>query len=314
MLKILIKPLTVDKDIPFQYPIDEFQNLGKFNIALLAKQGWRLMENPNSLLARTLKSKYYPESDFLQAELGYYPSFTWRSVWSTKKLLKEGMARRVGKGDQILIWTDAWIPGLEEYKIRETVRNNSYEKVADLIDPNLIIWKEDVITSLFSREETNAILSTSLAKYPQEDFRIWNREQTGEYTVRSGYRGFTKEISKPNTTTTNIIDINTFFHEELWQTDLPGKIKITNWRVYNGYIPTMGNLHYKRICNNAMCPCYREMAESMEHTFRDCQAFGTYGKQRDTLPTECLERLILLSSNTGSWGVHDEEAVDLMEP
>ncbi|MBA0693103.1 hypothetical protein Goari_010610 [Gossypium aridum] len=47
------------------------------------------MENTNSLLARTLKSKYYPESDFLQAELGYYSSFTWRRVWSTKKLLKE---------------------------------------------------------------------------------------------------------------------------------------------------------------------------------------------------------------------------------
>ncbi|KAH1048031.1 hypothetical protein J1N35_038815 [Gossypium stocksii] len=35
-----------------------FRNLAKFNIALLAKQGWRLINFPNSLLARVLKNTY----------------------------------------------------------------------------------------------------------------------------------------------------------------------------------------------------------------------------------------------------------------
>lgn len=41
---------------------------------------------------------------------------------------------------------------------------------------------------------------------------------------------------------------------------------------------------------------------------------GTVGKQRDFLSAECLERLVLLSSNTRSWGIPDDEAVDLTEP
>ncbi|XP_016715474.1 uncharacterized protein [Gossypium hirsutum] len=41
-----------------------FRDMGKFNIALLAKQGWRLVVNPDSLLARIYKAKYYPRSSF----------------------------------------------------------------------------------------------------------------------------------------------------------------------------------------------------------------------------------------------------------
>ncbi|KAI5338015.1 hypothetical protein L3X38_017286 [Prunus dulcis] len=36
--------------------------------ALLAKQGWHLLEFPKSLTARMLKAQYFPESDFLHAQ------------------------------------------------------------------------------------------------------------------------------------------------------------------------------------------------------------------------------------------------------
>ncbi|KAH1039608.1 hypothetical protein J1N35_041351 [Gossypium stocksii] len=36
-----------------------FYDLSKFNIALLAEQGWRLMENLGSLTARLIRAKYY---------------------------------------------------------------------------------------------------------------------------------------------------------------------------------------------------------------------------------------------------------------
>ncbi|EOY34403.1 hypothetical protein QUC31_018463 [Theobroma cacao] len=38
------------------------------------------------------------------------------------------------------------------------------------------------------------------------------------------------------------------------------------------------------------------------------------GKEIGPLPAECMERLILLSSNARSWRVNDDEAVDLTEP
>lgn len=45
-----------------------FKDLYAFNLALLlVKQGWRLLQNPNSLVSQILKAKYYPTTDFAYA-------------------------------------------------------------------------------------------------------------------------------------------------------------------------------------------------------------------------------------------------------
>jgi hypothetical protein len=68
-----------------------FRDLKCFNIALLAKQGWGLLFNSDSLVSKVLKEKYYPNSTFLESNLGRRPSYAWRSIWTAKKLLQEGM-------------------------------------------------------------------------------------------------------------------------------------------------------------------------------------------------------------------------------
>jgi hypothetical protein len=45
-----------------------FKNLRVFNEALLAKQGWGLITNPQSLVARMFKAKYYPRCNFLKGK------------------------------------------------------------------------------------------------------------------------------------------------------------------------------------------------------------------------------------------------------
>ncbi|XP_022731784.1 receptor-like serine/threonine-protein kinase NCRK isoform X4 [Durio zibethinus] len=44
------------------------------------------------------------------------------------------------------------------------------------------------------------------------------------------------------------------------------------------------------------------------------EGIGIIGKQIGTLSAECMERLVLLSSNARSWRVPDDEAVDLTKP
>ncbi|KAA3476740.1 reverse transcriptase [Gossypium australe] len=90
-----------------------FRNMSQFNIAMLTKQGWRLINHPNSLLAKVLKAKYFPRSDFFNAQLGNSPSLTWRSIWAAKGLLHSGMGWRLGRGTGILLWDDYWIPRQE---------------------------------------------------------------------------------------------------------------------------------------------------------------------------------------------------------
>lgn len=53
----------------------DFRRLRDFNLSMLAKQGWRLVTNVNSLVTRVMRAKYFPHSDFLNATLGANPSY-----------------------------------------------------------------------------------------------------------------------------------------------------------------------------------------------------------------------------------------------
>jgi hypothetical protein len=59
-----------------------FRDVHCFNLALLAKQCWRLLAEPDSLCARLLRAKYFPDVDLLNCSLKKGSSYTWQSLWS----------------------------------------------------------------------------------------------------------------------------------------------------------------------------------------------------------------------------------------
>lgn len=57
-----------------------FRDFKNFNLALLAKQVWRLIQYPNSLLARVLKGRYFRLSNPIDVNKASNPSYVWRSL------------------------------------------------------------------------------------------------------------------------------------------------------------------------------------------------------------------------------------------
>jgi hypothetical protein len=51
-----------------------FRDLTTFNKALLAKQVWRILKNPESLVARIMKAKYFPHTSIMETAIGNRPS------------------------------------------------------------------------------------------------------------------------------------------------------------------------------------------------------------------------------------------------
>ena len=70
-----------------------FRDLQAFNLALLAKHGWRMHEEPSSLMAWLYKAKYFPNCDVLSANLG--------SIHKSFEVLKQGTRWQVGNGKMI---------------------------------------------------------------------------------------------------------------------------------------------------------------------------------------------------------------------
>ena len=68
-----------------------FQDLVYFNIALLAKQSWRIMQNPESLAVKIISEKYFHQGSFMSAKLKNRPSFAWRSILAGREQFQEGI-------------------------------------------------------------------------------------------------------------------------------------------------------------------------------------------------------------------------------
>ncbi|XP_016177721.1 uncharacterized protein LOC107620010 [Arachis ipaensis] len=104
-----------------------FKNLKAFILAMLAKQGWRLLKQPNSLISKVYKSKYYKYTDFLRAEAGNNPSWGWKSVLEGRKVLEKGLLWKIGRGISVRIREDSWVKEFTTITLNSNVRPYRYQ-------------------------------------------------------------------------------------------------------------------------------------------------------------------------------------------
>ena len=86
-----------------------FKDISVFNQALLAKQAWRILSSPESLVSKVLQAKYFPNSDFLASSAHVGCSHIWRSIVWGKELLEKGLRWNVGDGSNLKVFKDKWI-------------------------------------------------------------------------------------------------------------------------------------------------------------------------------------------------------------
>ncbi|XP_075659071.1 uncharacterized protein LOC142628931 [Castanea sativa] len=94
-----------------------FKNLRQFNLAMLAKQGCRLMQDQETLVFKCLKARYFPRCHFLEAFDPPNSSYTWKSIMVVKPILQKRSCWRVGNGETIWILKDAWLPNSPTNKV-----------------------------------------------------------------------------------------------------------------------------------------------------------------------------------------------------
>ena len=117
-----------------------FRDIELFNLALLARQAWRILQEPSSLSARVLKAVYFPDGDFLEAQIGTSPSRIWRAIVDGKDVLCQGLIRRIGTGEATDIWVMNWIPRDGLMRPISRLQGNNMRMVSDLIDNTTGCW------------------------------------------------------------------------------------------------------------------------------------------------------------------------------
>lgn len=247
-----------------------FRDLVSFNQALLAKQIWRLWKTPDSLTAKIMKAKYYPECSVLEADCGKKPSFVWHSIQSSCDLVKEGLLWRVGNGNTIRIWQDKWLPSPTTYKVVSPPRVlNPNATVSSLIDGVTKWWKIELLEQLFSREEIQSIQSLPISATDQEDGLFWRGTANGAFSVKSAYH-IHKERDLATTPARSSGVRHSTIWRNIWQLNIPNAEKHFLWCACHNILPTRVNLCSWQVLTESSCPiCMRE-PETVFHSLWQC--------------------------------------------
>ncbi|RLN29342.1 hypothetical protein C2845_PM05G03480 [Panicum miliaceum] len=164
-----------------------FRDLHIFKLAMLAKQGWRLIHTPDSLCAKVLKARYFPNGEVLQAKAGRNMSYTWRSILKGIEVLNRGVIWRVGNGGSINIWSDPWL--LREWSRKPITPkgHNVLTRVEELINPATGGWDDKLVQQTFWPQDLDIVLSTTV-NHDLEDLVAWHYDNRGNFSVKSAYR------------------------------------------------------------------------------------------------------------------------------
>ncbi|KAL0412200.1 UNVERIFIED_CONTAM: putative mitochondrial protein, partial [Sesamum latifolium] len=130
---------------------------------LLAKQFWRIATNPDCLLSKVLKSKYFPETDVFEAQVRPLSSATWRGILETRPVVVGGSRWQVGSSKDIHIWSNRWLPRLDTFRVLTAPHTLPMDTmVAELLEDEGNGWNVELVSSIFIKEDVDCILSIPL--------------------------------------------------------------------------------------------------------------------------------------------------------
>ncbi|KAL9663613.1 hypothetical protein QQ045_019004 [Rhodiola kirilowii] len=79
-----------------------------FNSAVLMKQLWRMIKNPDLLTSTIFRTRYFSDGCLPAAGTGYRPSHAWRSLMKVKNLFLEGLELGVCNSNSRWLPSESW--------------------------------------------------------------------------------------------------------------------------------------------------------------------------------------------------------------
>jgi hypothetical protein len=248
-----------------------FRDLHLFNKALLARQGWRLLQHPHSLVYRFLKAKYFPHTSFLDAPIPNNVSYIWRSLCESRHVLQAGLRWRVGSGTCIKVWKDAWLSSPTTYKIISPVRVLSEEATVDsLIDHDLKCWNSDLLEQVFLPRDVEIIKQIPLSKRSPSDRLIWTGTSNGNFSVRSAYHLLLHEQERMLESSSRGLGESQQLWTAIWSAKVQPKIRVFMWRACLDILPTRTKLFDRGILSSFSCQWCEEDPETSSHVLWQC--------------------------------------------
>lgn len=176
-----------------------FRDFEAFNKALLAKQCWRLLHNPQAFWAQILRRIYFSNGDFLTAQKGGHASWCWSSLLNGRAVILEGARTQILSCNSTLIWSDLWLlhDSLGHPRSYLPIPPSAPRLVSEIIDWDEHKWDLSRINIFLDKATKEKILATPFWAPNVDDHLIWASSKSGVYTVRSGYHWCMQKVRRP---------------------------------------------------------------------------------------------------------------------
>jgi hypothetical protein len=193
----------------------------EFNLALIAKLGWKLLSNSDSLWVKQLQKKYIKYGDFLFSPDTYTASWLWKGIQHIKPFISAGACLRASRLSSSPIWTSNWIPTIPSFKPKPKFPlNRTFPslQIIDLINSDNLSWKTSSIHALFDSVSANEILKIRISSDPGSQF-IWTPSTSGHFSTSSVYR----LISASSVTSSSV---SSTFWKSIWKLNLNDRLRL----------------------------------------------------------------------------------------
>jgi ribonuclease HI len=248
-----------------------YRELEAFNLALLAKQGWRLLSQPDTLVARVYRAKYFVGGDFLASSLGRGPSFAWRSIWNARSLLQEGLQWKVGNGENIRIWGDRWLPNTQTHTIQSLVCVLDGEaKVYALFNHAVNWWNVPLVESIFPKDVAALICGMVVSPRSQVDKVIWAGTKNGCFSVKSAYHLEVERRARACGSCSSGPASHPMW-KTIWKLGVPKSTQLFLWRGCNDILPSREKLYHRKVVPDPLCQLCGVEVETSGHLLWQCK-------------------------------------------
>ncbi|KAM1022265.1 hypothetical protein TB2_043182 [Malus domestica] len=251
-----------------------FRNLYALDLAVLAKQGWRILQDPESLTTWLFKAKYHPHMSFWDALVPSSSSYCWSSILKARIILEKGSRWLIGDGASIRVWKDRWVPRPSSFRpISWSLPSRENMLVQELIDGERRMWCDTALSEYFEEEDREHIHALPISHRLPLDKLIWHYTDKGLFMVKSAY-GVAWDYVKPPSlsASSSALGGNPFIllWKAIWQARVPLKVRNMIWHTCQDILPTKENLSKKEVVSDPLCVLCGGEPKTVVHVLKDC--------------------------------------------
>lgn len=190
-----------------------------------------------------------------------------------------GAVWSVGDGRTIRPFMDAWLPGRYDVRLvaRPVLREQAGMVLAEWIDQDTKVWKEDAVRNALSAAESQCVLEVPILLVARQDELKWPFERKGRVTVRSAYH-FIRDQSRiddlypasANAAEPATARSDCGLWDIVWKSAVMPKVRTFIWKLMSRAIVVREGLARRGMQVLNSCPICSERG-SIEHLILDCE-------------------------------------------